>query len=86
MTHRMGSLLLGEVAKDVYFTHSGLPFFPYNIIEPDDPIETIDSNKYVDIEESRYNQIAYKYEITNPLVMPDAQGDLVEEEQEQSAC
>lgn len=73
MTHRMGSLLLGEVAKDVYFTHSGMPFFPYNIIEPDDPIETIDTNKYVDIDEMRYEQLAGKYEVVNPLVVPDAE-------------
>jgi len=76
MTHRMGSLLLGEVAKDVYFTHSGLPFFPYNIIEPDDPIETIDSNKYVDIEESRYDDIAGKYEVVNPLMVVDVETTL----------
>jgi len=67
----MGSLLLGEVAKDVYFTHSGMPFFPYNIVEPDDPIEPIDTNKYVDIDEMRYEQLAYKYEIVNPLVVSD---------------
>lgn len=73
MTHRMGSLLLGKVGKDAYFTHSGMPFFPYNIVEPDDPIETIDSNKYVDIDEIRYEQLAGKFEIVNPLVMPDDQ-------------
>lgn len=76
MTHRMGSLLLGEVAKDVYFTHSGMPFFPYNIIEPDDPIEPIDTNKYVDIDKMRYEQLAGKYEVTDPLMVVDVETTL----------
>lgn len=67
----MGSLLLGKISDEFYFTHGGTTFYPHNLIDPEDPIESIDTDKYVDIDETRYEQLAYKYEIVNPLVVPD---------------